>query len=88
MAHLAEVNAMLIRMRGLTDRNSAEMARAVTAARQGSQAAIDEAMRLKQEGGGLIAAVERVRQVYWDIFGQRQTRIGRSIFLTVASPPS
>jgi hypothetical protein len=39
------------------------------------RAAIDEALRLKQEGCSLISAIERIRQVYWEIFGQRQTRI-------------
>jgi hypothetical protein len=75
-AHLAEVNAMLNRMRRLVDENGAQMARAVKAAAgPGGAVAVEEAMRLKQEGCTLISAVERVRQFYWEIFGQRQTRI-------------
>lgn len=75
-AHLAEVNALLTRMGRLVDDSGRRMAAAVTAAATpAGRAAIDEALRLKQEGCGLISAIERIRQVYWEIFGQRQTRI-------------
>lgn len=72
-AHLAEVNALLTRMGRLVDDSSRRMAAAVASPPE--RRAIDEALRLKQEGCGLISAIERIRQVYWEIFGQRQTRI-------------
>jgi hypothetical protein len=75
-AHLAEVNALLTRMRGLVDDNGRAMEQAVrAAARDSGHGPIDDALRLKQEGCALISAVERIRQVYWEIFGQRQTRV-------------
>jgi hypothetical protein len=74
-AHLAEVNALLTRLQGLVVANGGKMKRAVAAAAGGARGAIDEALRLKQKGCSLISAVERIRQVYWEIFGQRQTRI-------------
>ncbi|HMG47061.1 MAG TPA: hypothetical protein VK614_06345 [Allosphingosinicella sp.] len=75
-AHLAEVNALLTRLRGLVDSKGRQMAETVkSVAGAAARDAIDEALRLKQEGCGLIAAIERIRQVYWEIFGQRQTRI-------------
>ena len=75
-AHLAEVNAMLGRMRALIDENGRKMEQAVKGASgAGARGPIDEALRLKQEGCTLISAVERIRQVYWEIFGQRQTRV-------------
>ncbi|HEX8062223.1 MAG TPA: hypothetical protein VF535_03315 [Allosphingosinicella sp.] len=75
-AHLAEVNAMLVRMRRLIDENGARMQQAIQAyAASPDRKPIDEALRLKQEGGGLISSIEHIRQFYWEIFGQRQTRI-------------
>lgn len=75
-AHLAEVNALLVRMLGLVDANGRRMAETVKAvAGQPARRTIDAALMLKQEGCQLISAIERVRQVYWEIFGQRQTRI-------------
>lgn len=75
-AHLAEVNALLARMCRLVDDNGRAMDRSVKAAARGpGRGPIEEALRLKQEGCTLISAVERIRQVYWEIFGQRQTRI-------------
>lgn len=75
-AHLAEVNAMLTRMKRLIDENGGRMQQAIKAyaARPGRKP-IDEALRLKQEGGALISSIENIRQFYWEIFGQRQTRI-------------
>lgn len=75
-AHLAEVNALLSRLLGLVEGNGREMAAAVRAAAEPGRRGIDEAMRLKQDGGALISSIERIRQVYWEIFGQRLTRIG------------
>jgi hypothetical protein len=75
-AHLAEVNALLSRLGRLIDESGRRMAATVTAAAGApTRRAIDDALRLKQEGCGLISAIERIRQVYWEIFGQRQTRI-------------
>jgi hypothetical protein len=74
-AHVAEVNALLTRLRGQVDGNGRKMRQAVKAAAGSGRGPIDEALRLKQEGCSLISAVERIRQVYWEIFGQRQTRI-------------
>lgn len=75
-AHLAEVNAMLVRMRGLVDENGGRMQKAIEAyARNPGPKPIEEALRLKQEGGALISSIEHIRQFYWETFGQRQTRI-------------
>jgi len=75
-AHLAEVNQLLAGLRKLVDRNGRRLAEAVAAAaRSPGRERIDEALRLKQEGCTLISATERIRQVYWEILGQRQTRI-------------
>jgi hypothetical protein len=75
-AHLAEVNQLLAGLRKMVDQNSRRLvAVSAAAARRPDRAAIDEALRLKQEGCSLVSATERIRQVYWEILGQRLTRI-------------
>ncbi|HEX8124793.1 MAG TPA: hypothetical protein VF548_04355 [Allosphingosinicella sp.] len=75
-AHLAEVNAMLVRMGRLTGENGGRMQKAIEAyARSPGSETAGEALRLKQEGGALVSSIEHIRQFYWEIFGQRQTRI-------------
>lgn len=75
-AHILEVNTLLGRVRRLVEAKTEEMARAAARAiRAPERGALDAAMTLKQEGAALVSANERIRQVYWDIFGQRLTRI-------------
>lgn len=75
-AHLAEVNAMLTRMQRLIEENGVRMQQAMRAYGESpGRKPVDEALRLKQEGGALISSIEHIRQFYWEIFGQRQTRI-------------
>ena len=75
-AHIAEVNTLLGRVRGVVDRNIRALAEATAdAIADPDRRAIDRTSALKQQGGTLISATERIRQFYWEIFGQRQTRI-------------
>ena len=75
-AHILEVNTLLGRVRGLVDAKTEQLAHATARAiRDPERARLAEVMTLKQEGMNLVSVNERIRQVYWDIFGQRLTRI-------------
>lgn len=75
-SHIAEVNTLLGRVSAVVSKNTEAMAGAVArAARTPGDARIAEVLRLKHEGTTLIAGTERIRQFYWEIFGQRLTRV-------------
>ena len=75
-AQIAEVNTLLSRATRIVARRVERLEQlAEQAARTRDPSAIEQALRAKQESNALIAAVERIRQFYWEIFGQRMTRI-------------
>lgn len=75
-AHIAEVNTLLAGASRIVSRRVNRLSGLSSQAdSKRDRATINEALRAKQESTALIAAVERIRQFYWEIFGQRLTRI-------------